>query len=854
MEDRILKALHQPSFSALTTWIELNYARAWQDKPKDAAIAEELAKSMKPDQQKPDELADIARTILHPNWAPPHSPRILWCGHKQQITDLQAGDTVMTPEGVWQIHADFTEHLILNQKEFSAIPNTLRPKSNSALTIIMSDDTAIEEQDVPDVIPPHSTILNRGEQKLLVKNLNHEINKKPDGLYICGPNSFILQHTVTVLRRLCEHTLNQSIINHPKSVSLHSVLGVKTDIQLTQLAQKKQADITKIYADKNIPLMDDENKHYLNTTLAQSLGLHRLSNSQLKVLNYAGYTYAPSRSNRILRTNSKDTILDADDFTFNPGDIFIVSEGVYQIPVQGGPAFQILNRTQMQSMLSSEMLPQDSTDIEIILPRTQIKTPNESDDADAETVLNKNVPLTQALNQAMANHPRALYLEEGNEELSKVLALTSILSLLAQKEEERRQLQHNLIFQTLHIKSDAEFMDYFTDSVKDIPHPPKPLPPIDLVAHFNATMKIDWSTFNNEQLLTFCHQCDIWTPQTSSRIVCCHKRPADYRVGDTLLLPDGVYQLFIHPSSGKIQERKLMGRAELIKTQLNDYLPRSSDDITIIEDFSEESAKDISAVLNPRILKNHQGIYLYPQQDRATESYGAINLALKQQAEQELKQRLLQRFQGTAPKKSLLHGWRLFDKKPQKPPTISKSNELEKPAKTPIKTLRTQLKHLKKFKKTLVLSERVTPSPNTMLIETNETPEQPRTLHDVQESLNDIKDDLELTLGKSLATEIKEEEQVVQLLEHKTIMLEANTDSVVMYKPLLQESKFTDRKKAELFLQALGIPPSEGKDHVVVRGGKRAIRTAVRELFQEFKEQERLEKESTSTNSTDFSF
>ena len=96
-------------------------------------------------------------------------------------------------------------------------------------------------------------------------------------------------------------------------------------------------------------------------------------------------------------------------------------------------------------------------------------------------------------------------------------------------------------------------------------------------------------------------------------------------------------------------------------------------------------------------------------------------------------------------------------------------------------------------------------------------------------------------MGLTLSTENSPDEKSVRILQDKRVFMEASKDIVAMHKPLLK-AKINNEVKAELFLQALGIPPTEGKQKVEVRGGHHALRKAVRELFQAFKAKESLQK------------
>ncbi|MCX7119599.1 MAG: hypothetical protein NTZ86_07040, partial [Legionellales bacterium] len=81
------------------------------------------------------------------------------------------------------------------------------------------------------------------------------------------------------------------------------------------------------------------------------------------------------------------------------------------------------------------------------------------------------------------------------------------------------------------------------------------------------------------------------------------------------------------------------------------------------------------------------------------------------------------------------------------------------------------------------------------------------------------------------------------------VFMEASPDTVAMYKPLLQ-AKLKDQQKAELFLQALGIPPTQGKQKVKVRGGHHDLRDKIRRLFKEYKDKEHLQQDNDTDTSS----
>lgn len=129
----------------------------------------------------------------------------------------------------------------------------------------------------------------------------------------------------------------------------------------------------------------------------------------------------------------------------------------------------------------------------------------------------------------------------------------------------------------------------------------------------------------------------------------------------------------------------------------------------------------------------------------------------------------------------------------------------------------------------------VSPSDHAMLLA---EPEARRTMEEVDESLQTVTEDLNTAALESNRYESKynQDKQTIQILQNQTeVVMEASSDQVAIYRPLLQ-ANIQLQEKAILFLNALGIPPTDGKENIMVRGGHHDLRQAIREQFKEYRD------------------
>ncbi len=129
------------------------------------------------------------------------------------------------------------------------------------------------------------------------------------------------------------------------------------------------------------------------------------------------------------------------------------------------------------------------------------------------------------------------------------------------------------------------------------------------------------------------------------------------------------------------------------------------------------------------------------------------------------------------------------------------------------------------------------PTDNAMLLDSDFQSYSQRTIGEVKSVMRDVAVDLNENAGENrYKSKYNAFEETVQILEKTTtdvVVMEASTERVAMYKPLLQ-ADIELQDKAILFLKALGIPPTDGKERIKIRGGHHDLRQAIRAQFQAY--------------------
>lgn len=823
MHDRLLPLLKQPSIPGLVDFVERSYLKYPNEEEAATQTAEALATQINYKKFAPIDLIELNQACEKRSI--PCSSRILFCASKTQITDLQPNDTIITPDGVWQINADFQEQAILNKKELAkAIPSNLLPTQDTVFGILESNDE----------IPATADNAITAKAKQLTMGLNIAFTKKANALYLGQEGSEVLQKGIEVMRLLNRDYLIPEIQYRKIQNVVLKVNHLTTDIQLIELAKKLSEEHLQLAKKNNKKIIDaDDFTFYLTYTFPQTVQFHQLSEAELKTLSYIAYIYRFTYSPRIITAGSIASINDS-DFDLQPQDTVILPDKVVQINKEGRTN-PVLDLKEMQQLLPAELIPDRSASVQ-------------------EITAENAAPQLQKLNQALQNKPNALYMSHPDSSEKEEKALTDILgaiSTLATEEINRREIPKNLILQVLSLKSDAEFLHHYWQRMHIAPDQNNPN---EFAENIQKKLQVRaiLDNLTDTQLRTLIQQCSIWTPKTSHRILCSQVLPTQYEIGDTLILPTGVYQMRIS-SRGQVKQELIMDQKTMRSLNLHEHIPDNKTEVTIFDDFQKSAAKELIGFMNSHIALHPKGMYLC-EIPRASEGYGTVNIVLKKMAEQTLQNRLLQQYRTANESKSFFNfSFGLFGssaKKVAPAPAVSTQDVPIPPVKTEktkIKELRSQAKDLKKLQKTLKelpLEERVLPNSSTMLIHSNQSMEEETPPSSPASTLTEIIDELDLKLGQEHTASINSMDHSVKIQQQKTVVMEYSPDTVAIYKPLLKENPMKDREKAELFLKALGIPPTKGKHAVEVKGGHRGLRKAIRELFKEFKLKEHLQKKS----------
>ncbi len=129
------------------------------------------------------------------------------------------------------------------------------------------------------------------------------------------------------------------------------------------------------------------------------------------------------------------------------------------------------------------------------------------------------------------------------------------------------------------------------------------------------------------------------------------------------------------------------------------------------------------------------------------------------------------------------------------------------------------------------------PTDNVMLVDSAVQSEPQRTINEVKSAMHDVAVDLNKNAGgNKYQFKYNASQKTAQIFEKTTadeVVMEASTERVAMYKPLLQ-ADIELEDKAILFLKALGIPPTDGIERIKIRGGHYDLRQAIRNKFQEY--------------------
>lgn len=842
MSDPILNLLHYQAYSQVIDAIRLQYAN-WDSQEsgyeEDFAThaADRLAQEKSFKKLSVHDLLRMHRACDVNIDTLPHSPRIIICASKKQILDVQAGDTIMTPDGVWQIDSHFQEHQVLNSKEIPVIPQEFIPTSATELREISTNNASAE---------------------ILIPPLNAALVKKRDALYLGTVDTEIIPEAIRVLGAL-KDLVEKRIAEHYPQEAIFKTLNIENNQELYLLVTKINNDYLKSLPPSNpsssksqegkllqAGVGADEESNYYRAALQKATPLQKISDTQLQKLQYACQHYRISE--RIILAASIEQINEDEEFRLSVGDTIVLPNAVYQYTA-AQTLQKVLQANEMERNIPPGYIPKKDSTLKIVYGLNDDTKATDNDELTAFT-------LSQALNTALKPYSFTYFIGDGASTY-RTTNVMALMSSLATDEINRRKLKTNFILKALLFKNDAEFIHFWERNRPDINQQSIVNNYTDYMINFlSRSHRLNFSSLSNTELQTLCEQCDTWSPKVSTRILCCHSVPANFQIGDTLLLPDGIFQMGIN-SSGKIIKEKIVDQTTMKRLNLLQYLPKLQTEVTVHDDHrSDHTLMALKKTLNPCISKHPQGMYLSELEGNRLQPFSSINIALKNLAVTELKNRTLHTLRNTPTKRSFISfpNMRLFRSKPkvqsvqplidipaQQAPTVSQAKN--------IKSMQIAGKRIRDKQKALIrhdpLMPRIDPSTTSLLMHTNLPESQQRTFEAIQKTMTEVAQTLHLTLGKTYKTQENKEEGTVKILQNDEPVMETSPKTLAVYKSVLQNTMHNS-DKAELFLQALGIPPTEGKDRIEVQGGTHDLRVAIRSLFRKMKKNE-SDQEDTNT-------
>ena len=345
MNDNVVKALKYRSSSELIAKLSQDL----ENNKKPEEIAKNLADSLKILRLKDYDLINLSSSC-NP-WSPQMSARLILGQSNSQIPDLQIGDTIITPNGLWQIHPDFEEKLILNQQQWSKIaaiiPHSLKTDSVTPFRII-----EINNQNTKDL-------------GALVATLNTQCASRPNYIYLGVEESDIIFKCQEIMRILNDQYLIKALRNKDIFSCLWKLLGLKTESEFGYYALSiiHEYDGLQVNGAEKV---GDYLLNYLNNSLAKKINLRKLNKQQLEFLEYAARNYKlVNQSTRIIRAASLDSVNIWGQM--NLGDTILVPEGVFQIDYEG-KSHKIMPPEAMKKIIRAEFIPTSNNPLEVINP------------------------------------------------------------------------------------------------------------------------------------------------------------------------------------------------------------------------------------------------------------------------------------------------------------------------------------------------------------------------------------------------------------------------------------------------------------------------------------------------------
>ncbi|MCR9192040.1 MAG: hypothetical protein NXI01_05200 [Gammaproteobacteria bacterium] len=612
---------------------------------------------------------------------------------------------------------------------------------------------------------------------------------------------------------------------------LYKLLGVSCDADMMHLFDEIEVHWKEKRKRSSKVLGADEQMPFFLDFLYERYGakLRKLNHKDLNTLSTESFDHQPRLSPRIIvktANSSTDPELDIGD------TIVDAEEGILQIlSSENGnlQATRIMPAEALRSHNLEQWQPEpnepaniyvcDVSDQKIEIAQYELDV--SEDPADKTELKNRVVQyqsaleLMKKLNSIMQNNPNRLYLGEtlGQAGLNSAYISSPIHQMCLNEQKNRQVSRNNLVLKAFKLKSDAAFLSaYETDQIPDA---------------------VDLSTWSNADLETLQKQCDDWRPQHSEKILVCGRVPdiKSLDIGDTVITLDGVSQVQRN-ASGNLQYIKMLSKRQLRHIEsIQPYLAKAGEPDIIYSNFSDQRQKTypvatlLRGALNTALSTQPKSMFIQSPPISHDDTHGQITAALKAQATEEL-ERENRPINGK--KKSRVRFW---DSKPK-----------------PSQTMQERLKSMMQARQNA--PPKASSSKKMQGKTTSENPKS-RTPQDVQSSIESITEQLnQQESGQYQYT--PQSGGTYRIMKQNNVILDANRDTITVYKPFMNNRTvpLSVQAKAIMFLEALGIPPLNGRDTLEITGGPKKLRQAVITLFEEYLAQEKQESSAATPSSS----
>lgn len=604
-------------------------------------------------------------------------------------------------------------------------------------------------------------------------------------------------------------------------------------------ANKKKLSLTALLNKdaKGVPFKD-----YAAKKLIQQNNVSQLSTRELLELYYA--FLVPPTHHLSLRIIVCRVLSDHDDR--QPGDTIVTPEGAWQIH-DDLQAHAVLNQKEMEKFVPADLRYHAGNELRIIKANDNI-IKDEDDENDKKA---KN--LTEYLNSALRTKPNSRYIAQHNSGI--VRQMNQVLAVLRQEYVEkeiykRQPLQH--IFNIFGLKSSYQLIQYaksihdqFDALQRQKAKKQQEYGTDDLAIYITNRLSSDIGIqdLSDEELQILHLETYSFMLPLSTRLILIDSvdklNKSDRKNGDTYVTSDGMWQ---QDASGIMQP--ILNKFQLRRV-IKEQMPDPNDPLQIIHpNMADLKQKTLIKTLNQAISDQPNVLYLGSEMGEENNQSTTIVAAMNTIAKEEMVRRNLLtplHVGGIQASSSLYNPFQhlslpknFFGLFRSNPSHNARPSSVKEPQRS-IKQLQNSVKRLQHVQQDL--KDTIVPSSDIVLVHTEHHLDEPRTLEDVQESIDRVIDELALSFSTPCQPKQSKDRQTVQVLQNTQVIMEASPKTLAVYKPLLQ-ADMDVHQKAELFLQALGIPPTHGKEKIEVKGGDRHLRKAIREKFKHLKENE----------------